>query len=198
MSDTGPWRNNEQRWAKQRELVTRMTSITNRAVPNNQRKGVHLRMINQTLSNADNLDSDAVARIISNMYPSPYHSTPIGTNLKQKILDPLVYSVIKSGRKLERPYLILILTDGCPWMEAEDAFRNAVVDCAKFLDRNGYRKDGEPTHSLSLDPGYRTNITSFSRPFLPQYNWNPRRRRMVPGQLRHGPAGSGGAASNCR
>ncbi|KAL2846033.1 hypothetical protein BJX68DRAFT_268890 [Aspergillus pseudodeflectus] len=141
MSDTGPWRNTEQRWAKQRELVTRMTSITNRAVPNNQRKGVHLRMINQSISNADNLDSDAVARIISNMYPHPYHSTPIGTNLKQKVLDPLVYSVIKAGRKLERPYLILILTDGCPWMEPEDAFRNAIVDCARFLDRNGYRKD---------------------------------------------------------
>ncbi|KAJ0417681.1 hypothetical protein BJY00DRAFT_315629 [Aspergillus carlsbadensis] len=141
MSDTGPWRNNEQRWRKQRELVKRITSITNRAVPNNRRHGAHLRMINANLYNADNLDSDAVTQIISSMYPNPNHSTPIGTNLKRKILDPLVYSVIKSGRKLERPYLILVLTDGCPWMEPEDAFRNAIVDCARFLDRNGYRKD---------------------------------------------------------
>lgn len=141
MSDTGPWRNTEQRWAKQKELVTRMTNIATRAVPGN--KGVHLRLINTDISQGDNLDGDAVARILTNMQPHPYHSTPIGTNLKTKILEPLIYSVINSGKKLERPYLILILTDGCPWMEDEDTFRNAIVECSRFLDRNGYRKDGK-------------------------------------------------------
>ncbi|KAL3472854.1 hypothetical protein BJX99DRAFT_261920 [Aspergillus californicus] len=142
MSDTGPWANTEQRWAKQKELVTRMTKIATRAVPGNQ--GVYLRLINTHVPYGDNIDGDAVSRILTNMQPNPYHSTPIGTNLKSKILEPLIYSVINSGRKLERPYLILVLTDGCPWGEHrndEHTFRNAIVECSRFLDRNGYRKD---------------------------------------------------------
>ncbi|KAJ0420842.1 hypothetical protein BJY00DRAFT_283645 [Aspergillus carlsbadensis] len=140
MSDTGPFGNNEQRWRKQIEIATRLTNISTRAVPDSTR-GVHLRLINQDLPGADNLDGDGVAWILGNTVPNTYHSTPIGTNLKRKILQPLIYSVLNSGRDLDRPYLVFVLTDGCPWMEPEDAFRNAIVDCAKFLEQIGYRKD---------------------------------------------------------
>ncbi|KAL2825953.1 hypothetical protein BDW59DRAFT_161332 [Aspergillus cavernicola] len=138
MSDYGPWGNQEKRWLKQKELVTRITNITNRAVPDT--KGVHLRLINTDIPDGNNLDSDAVARIL-NMEPNTHHSTPIGTKLQERILEPLIYSVINSGKKLERPYLILIITDGCPWMEKEDTFRNSIVQCSEFLVKNGYRKD---------------------------------------------------------
>jgi len=141
MSDNGPYGNKEQRWTKQRELVTRITDIATRAVPGN--KGVHFRLINADLPVADNLDGAAVSRILLSMEPGMYNLTPIGTHLRSKILEPLIYSVINSGRRLERPYLILVLTDGCPWTEHVTTFRNAVVECARFLDAKGYRKDGK-------------------------------------------------------
>lgn len=126
----------ENRWRKQAELVKRMTNVTNRAVPDN--KGVHVRFINTDTPDADNLHGDAVALKL-NFTPSG--STPIGTKLKERILNPFIYSSINAGRPLERPYLILIITDGCPQDESEDQLRNSIVDCSRFLAANGYRKD---------------------------------------------------------
>ena len=127
------------RWDRQAELVQRITSITTKAVPND--RGVALRFINANILNADNLDSDAVAQRIRSVRPDG--ATPIGTQLREKILKPLVYSVIDSGKKLECPYLVIVMTDGCPWREPDDQFRNAVAECCKYLEAKGYKKDGK-------------------------------------------------------
>ncbi|OAT14500.1 hypothetical protein BDBG_18059 [Blastomyces gilchristii SLH14081] len=42
---------------------------------------------------------------------------------------------------MERPYLIIIVTDGCPTGESEDELRDAILECSKFLGAKGYRKD---------------------------------------------------------
>ncbi|KAI1496869.1 ankyrin repeat protein [Biscogniauxia marginata] len=128
--------NEEGRWGKQKELVKRITNITNKAVPNNT--GVYLRVINRDLPSADNLDGDTVAQKLNFM---PDGGTPIGTQLKKRVLEPLVYSVIDGDQPLERPYLVMVTTDGCPWQEPEDQFRTTILECTKKLAGKGYRKD---------------------------------------------------------
>ncbi|KAI1631601.1 hypothetical protein F4809DRAFT_657658 [Biscogniauxia mediterranea] len=138
--------NKEGRWDKQKQLVERITNITNRAVP--KRTGVHLRVINRDLPSADNLDGAAVAQKLAAF--APRGGTPLGTQLRRRVLEPLVYSALNhndndngndEGKALERPYLVLVTTDGCPWLEDEDAFRGAVLECARALAGAGYRKD---------------------------------------------------------
>ncbi|KAJ4347795.1 uncharacterized protein N0V89_009165 [Didymosphaeria variabile] len=124
------------RWPSQKELIAKIANITSRAVPKN--KGAHLRFINKVLTAADNLNSDQVA---ANVGFTPAGGTPIGTQLRNKILQPLIYDVIDANKPLERPYLIIITTDGCPNNEPEDTLRNAVLECAEKLNKKGYRRD---------------------------------------------------------
>jgi hypothetical protein len=126
------------RWPSQRQLVAKIANITNRAVPSN--KGAHLRFINKVITGADNLNS---TQVDSHLGFEPSGGTPIGTQLRAKILQPLVYDIIDADKPLERPLLIIITTDGCPSMESEDTLRTVVLECSEKLNNKGYRRDGE-------------------------------------------------------
>ena len=128
----------ENRWPKQTELATRTADIAIQSVPN--LTGVHFRFINKATSGTDDLKGDGVAAQIRNNAPNG--STPIGTQLREKILKPLIYSSLEAGKKLPRPYLVMIMTDGCPWDENVDELRNSILDCGNRLKAAGYRKDG--------------------------------------------------------
>ncbi|KAL2378207.1 hypothetical protein RJZ90_006172 [Blastomyces dermatitidis] len=128
--------NEEDRWCKQAELAKRITDIATRADPNN--RGIYFRLINTTLYNADNLDGNAVLQTL-NFRPNGY--TPLGTRLRERILNPLVYAPLSSGGQLERPYLVMIITDGFPSGESQDQLRNEILECSQFLGTKGYRKD---------------------------------------------------------
>ncbi|KAK2804009.1 hypothetical protein FQN50_006815, partial [Emmonsiellopsis sp. PD_5] len=127
----------EDRWTKQREIVKRITDVATRADPNN--RGVYFRLINRHTPNADNLDGNAVAQRLLNSTPDG--STPLGTKLRERILNPVIFEPLNAGKRLERPYLIMIITDGCPWDEDEDKLRKAILECSSFLGSKGYRKD---------------------------------------------------------
>ncbi|KAF4626241.1 hypothetical protein G7Y89_g11917 [Cudoniella acicularis] len=128
----------DNRWSKQIEIVKVMADVANTFVPFG--KGVHLRFINTDTPNANNLDGNGVAQRC-NFTPNPSHCTPIGTKLRERILEPFIYSVIRDGKRLERPYLIMIITDGCPWQEPTQELRKSIMGCRKFLEERGYRKD---------------------------------------------------------
>lgn len=128
----------EERWSKQRDIAQFITSIANAVVPSH--KGVHLRFINRSTPAANDLDSAAVARMC-NSTPDPRHCTPIGKRLEEHVLDPLIYSVVNEGRRLERPYLVMIITDGCPWPESQDELRKSILRCGRFLEAHDYPKD---------------------------------------------------------
>lgn len=128
----------QNRMASQRNLVKRMASIATRAVPDN--KGVHLRFINRKVINSDNLNAEEIE---SSMAFEPEGGTRIGENLEKKILKPFIHDVLDRGDKLERPYLILTITDGSPQGEEEDRLRNAIVECSRKLVKNGYKRDGK-------------------------------------------------------
>ncbi|OAT14499.1 hypothetical protein BDBG_18058 [Blastomyces gilchristii SLH14081] len=67
----------EDRWRKQAELAKLITDIATRADPNN--RGVYFHLMNTNLSNADNLDGNAILRTLDF---DPDGWTPLGTNLR--------------------------------------------------------------------------------------------------------------------
>ncbi|KIY46463.1 hypothetical protein FISHEDRAFT_75620 [Fistulina hepatica ATCC 64428] len=137
------------RMAILKELVIRIASVATRIVPDDA-AGVELHFINQdspspSLLTLDQIKTEMQHRDAQNM------PTNIGTNLKAKILDPLVYNVISQASKsvpipLKRPILVCIITDGCPNPEREDTLMEAMLECKQELVRAGY----EPTAVMFL------------------------------------------------
>ncbi|RSL83664.1 hypothetical protein CEP52_016661 [Fusarium oligoseptatum] len=69
----------------------------------------------------------------------PDGNTPIGTNLKSKILEPLVYS--KLPNDLKRPLLISVITDGAPSHEPRRTFIDAIAECGDKLEAAGLPRE---------------------------------------------------------
>ncbi|KAK6952423.1 hypothetical protein Daesc_006960 [Daldinia eschscholtzii] len=146
------------RWRAQIELVKRISNIASCTDPLN--RGCHLRFINKNTPDANGLNKDQIEQRLKSFYPEGW--TPIGTKLRENVLDPLIYKDVDAGVALKRPFLVLVTTDGYPTKEKagkggsagkvdengnEDAdrFRKEIHECAmKFENsKEGYRKDGE-------------------------------------------------------
>lgn len=124
------------RWSLQRNLVDRISKVVTQVVPDGY--GVWLRFINSSKS-GNSLSHGGVLQMYNSVTPS--NGTPLGTTLRKKILAPLVYSAIRSrpNHKLERPLLICIITDGNPTDHSDSAFEDAIIECRRFLVREGSR-----------------------------------------------------------
>lgn len=123
----------EDRMADQRDLVRRIASICTQVVPDDL--GVHLRFINRDLSHANDIGMSDIENIMSQVQPSG--STEIGTNLRKRILEPLVYKT-----KMTRPLFVSIITDGIPSgptgsPEKRTTLRDELIKCQDFLLTNG-------------------------------------------------------------
>lgn len=121
------------------QLVTRIARIATKIVPDDT--GVDLRFINDDF--ASELFSDTeVLQAMKRVRPSGV--TEIGTNLRMKILKPLVYDVIDSTVSttspipFKRPLLVCIITDGLPIGEDRNALRDEIVTCKRKLEAKGY------------------------------------------------------------
>ncbi|PNP44261.1 hypothetical protein TGAMA5MH_03867 [Trichoderma gamsii] len=125
----------EGRWESQKELIQRITQVTTLVLPEGE--GVALRFINRDVDNATNLTLEGIRNILKPMTWQPGGDTPIGTNLQSKILQPLVYEKITNGA-LERPLLIIIITDGMPEPEDSSVLVNAILECERRLQENDY------------------------------------------------------------
>ncbi|KAI0408338.1 hypothetical protein F4802DRAFT_604987 [Xylaria palmicola] len=142
------------RWRAQVELVKRISNITTRAVPNN--RGCHLRFINKDTPTYNNLNKDQIADIM-NKFPEGKGWTPIGSMLREHVLDPLVYPELNSNT-VKRPWLVLIITDGYPTKESAmpgapageedenrnqdpDRLRKEIRQLGKELEKHDYRQD---------------------------------------------------------
>ncbi|CRG87127.1 Ankyrin repeat domain-containing protein 17 [Talaromyces islandicus] len=123
------------RMKAQREIVKRIVNIATKLVPDD--KGVHLRFINRSDSGLNDLREDAIE---AKMQFLPSGSTPIGTELEAKILKPFIYDVLNGDANLERPYLIMTITDGCPTEENTNRFETAVIECGNQLINKGYER----------------------------------------------------------
>lgn len=63
--------------------------------------------------------------------------TPLGTNLRNKVLDPLVVGPARSGR-LQKPILIITITDGQPAGEPRDAVAEVIRYSSEEVSRTPY------------------------------------------------------------
>lgn len=130
----------ENRWESQTNLVERIAKITTRVLPSGE--GVALRFINQEVSSSSNLGLTDIKAILMPLKWDPKGNTEIGTNLRSKILKPLVYDKLDTASEtLERPILISILTDGGPEPEPEATLKDAILECGQKLDAAKYPRE---------------------------------------------------------
>jgi hypothetical protein len=128
------------RYKKQVDLVTRIARIATKIVPDGL--GVELRFINANssphleLSNLSSAEIDGAMALVK-----PAGGTEIGTNLRSKILEPLVYDALENGQPLKRPLLVCTITDGCPSGEPVTTLKNMIKECGEKLVEANY----EPT-----------------------------------------------------
>ena len=144
--DSGSMGQFPERYRNQRDLVTRIARIATRIVPDDM-AGVDLRFINSP--GLERLDANAIERAVDAV--TPRGGTKIGTQLREKILKPLVYDVISKPQPtapipFKRPLLVCTITDGCPYPETRDTLMKAVLECKQKLDAAGY----DPTAVMFL------------------------------------------------
>ncbi|KAI0011061.1 hypothetical protein F4779DRAFT_574877 [Xylariaceae sp. FL0662B] len=131
----------EDRMAAQRDLVERITAICTAVVPDDL--GVHLRFINSQPHYANDLGIIDIRNMIAGVKPSGF--TEIGTNLRERILKPLLYTQWNETEKIKnmkRPLFISIITDGIPEgpkgsPESKNTLRDEIIKCQNYLLENG-------------------------------------------------------------
>ncbi|EJD34338.1 hypothetical protein AURDEDRAFT_189021 [Auricularia subglabra TFB-10046 SS5] len=128
----------DNRWDAQTALVKRIAQITTRILP--EGGGVALRFINQDVDASPNLSSKQIGDIMARTRWAPNGNTEIGTHLRAKILQPMVYSKLES-KTLARPLLVSIMTDGMPSKEPDNTLVNAIKECGDTLQGAGYPRE---------------------------------------------------------
>jgi hypothetical protein len=125
------------RLESQKALVQRMAKIATKLVPDGT--GVKLGFVNTDVER-DDLDEAGIQDVMNTIRLSK--GTQIGTRLKDKVLQPLIYDKLDRDETLKRPYLVLIFTDGHPTLEADDTFRDNVVECMRRVSNAYYEPEG--------------------------------------------------------
>ena len=116
--------------------------------------GLSIRFINYGGdSNMNNIGTVAdVEQALSNVYPSS--DTKIGTELKRKVLEPFIMNVLeRPGGKLDKPFLITIITDGEPAGESRSTLKNMILWCKEYMVSKGYGPWGEFPNLLMMMMG---------------------------------------------
>lgn len=127
----------EGRWDSQNQLINRIARVTTRILPEGE--GVCMRYINQQIPKSDSLKFEDLLDIVKPLKCGG--DTPIGTNLKSKVLEPLVYS--KLPNNLKRPLLVSIITDGIPEPEPKSTFVDAIIECGDKLEAVGLPRESK-------------------------------------------------------
>ncbi|KAF3001481.1 hypothetical protein E8E13_008620 [Curvularia kusanoi] len=122
------------RWDAQRNLANRIARITTRILPPGE--GVALRFINQDVDDSSSLTFEQIGEIINSTKWGG--DTPIGTSLRSKILQPMVYDKIQRNETISRPILVSVITDGMPEPEPRNTLVNSIVECGDLLEAAGY------------------------------------------------------------
>ncbi|KAF4987784.1 hypothetical protein FGRMN_10160 [Fusarium graminum] len=126
--------NEENRWSLQTEIVSSIADIMTHVEPD-EKMSARLRFINKSSPGLDNLLGQPLK---AQMNFTPDGSTKIGTNLNNKVLEPLIYSKINARETFAKPSIVVIITDGCPTEEVEDTLQNAIATCRQKLIDAGY------------------------------------------------------------
>jgi len=106
--------------------------------------GISLRFINhKNDGHMNNLTSvSEIEKAISEV--SFDGNTRLGTQLKRKVLIPfLVDRLERQRRKLDKPILITIITDGKPEGEDRSELKDTILWCKEYMESMGYGPWGE-------------------------------------------------------
>ncbi|KAJ6261976.1 hypothetical protein Dda_2777 [Drechslerella dactyloides] len=97
--------------------------------------GISLRFMNNDFSQ-NNIKTEAqVNQIVDQIQFRGL--TPMGTSLRQKVLDPLVIQPARQNQ-LQKPVLVITITDGQPAGEAEGAVQEAILYASNELGRTQF------------------------------------------------------------
>ncbi|KAK1243895.1 hypothetical protein MKX08_002033 [Trichoderma sp. CBMAI-0020] len=124
------------RLGAQKKMVRRVTQLSTCLAPLGCGTSLQFINLNSKDVHNDKLSYADVKKKINSMHP--HGNTKIGTNLNKKILQPLIYDTINSGKELKRPIFISCMTDGCPSGESTEKFQEEILNCVRFLDDNDY------------------------------------------------------------
>jgi hypothetical protein len=95
--------------------------------------GVQVRFMNSE-ERGDNIRSEAqVEQLVQRIQFKGL--TPMGTNLKNKVLEPLVLAPARAGQ-LRKPVLVITITDGQPAGEPQNAVAESIRAAVEELQRN--------------------------------------------------------------
>jgi len=97
--------------------------------------GISLRFMNNDFSQNSIRTEAQINQIVEQV--SFRGLTPMGTSLKQKVLDPLVVGPARSNQ-LSKPILVITITDGQPAGEDEGAVEEAILYASNELARTQY------------------------------------------------------------
>ena len=102
--------------------------------------GISIRFMNWKPYNMSRLDNITTEKQIEDLLrPGPEGVqfsglTPLGTELRNQVLEPLVLGPIRSGQ-IKKPVLIITVTDGQPAGESRDTLKNAILSVQSELQR---------------------------------------------------------------
>lgn len=118
--------NAEHRFITQCEFVKQVVQITAQ-FRTSQDRSVQIRFINNHVPLSCMTISD-VDLVFRDRFPAG--GSRIGTSLRDRVLQPLVYGSLS---RLDRPILVVIITDGCPSNEPPSTFKDAIMECGSKL-----------------------------------------------------------------
>lgn len=95
--------------------------------------GIQVRFMNSDIQGNNIKNEEQVNQLIQRTQFKGL--TPMGTELKKKVLEPLVLTPARSGQ-LRKPVLVIAITDGQPAGEPQGAVGNAIREAADELQRS--------------------------------------------------------------
>lgn len=100
--------------------------------------GIQVRFMNSQVQ-GDNITSEPQAMgLIQQVKFSGL--TPLGTNLMQKVLEPLILRPARMNQ-LQKPVVVITITDGTPAGENRDEVFNVIMRVDQELSRSRYGRD---------------------------------------------------------
>jgi hypothetical protein len=102
------------------------------------RDGIVVRFMNSQVK-GDGITNEAGAQqLVSQVKFSGL--TPFGTQLKAKVIEPFITGPARAGR-LEKPVLVIAVTDGAPAGEDRNTLANVILECNRTLQQSRYGGD---------------------------------------------------------
>ncbi|KAI5290414.1 hypothetical protein KEM52_000464, partial [Ascosphaera acerosa] len=98
--------------------------------------------------------------------------TPLGTNLRSKVIEPLVLAKLGSGN-LRKPILVMTITDGEPTGESRSTMGDVILSTVREAERSPYGKGAVAFEIAQVGNDLR------ARKFLSELDEDPRFGRSV-------------------